>query len=108
MSSEDLIGMTSSCSYNVVNLICLLFFKVLLYDLRSSNPLILKDHHYGLPIKSIQFHHQLDLIISADSRIIKMWNKDTVSSFMLLHSDFLIFTLFGLGVFGGFILVCCF
>ncbi|XP_025952985.1 nucleolar protein 10 isoform X2 [Dromaius novaehollandiae] len=52
--------------------------QVLLYDLRSSNPLIVKDHQYGLPIKSIQFQHELDLIISADSRIIKMWNKDTV------------------------------
>lgn len=85
--------MTSSLSCNIVSLICLLFLKVLLYDLRSSNPLIVKDHHYGLPIKSIQFQRQLDLIISADSRIIKMWNKDTVSVFMLLHSDFLKFLL---------------
>lgn len=85
---------TSSGTCNIVSLICLLFFKVLLYDLRSSNPLIVKDHHYGLPIKSVQFQPQLDLIISADSRIIKMWNRDTVSVFMLLHSDFLNFSFF--------------
>uniref|UniRef100_A0A8C5WH34 Nucleolar protein 10 n=1 Tax=Leptobrachium leishanense TaxID=445787 RepID=A0A8C5WH34_9ANUR len=52
--------------------------QVLIYDLRSSRPLIVKDHQYGLPIKSIQFHDPLELVISADSRIIKMWNKDTV------------------------------
>lgn len=51
--------------------------QVLLYDLRSNRPLIVKDHQYGLPIKSIQFHDPLDLIISSDSRIIKMWNKDS-------------------------------
>uniref|UniRef100_A0A8C5IWB8 Nucleolar protein 10 n=1 Tax=Junco hyemalis TaxID=40217 RepID=A0A8C5IWB8_JUNHY len=61
--------------------------QVLLYDLRSSNPLIVKDHHYGLPIKSIQFQHQLDLIISADSRIIKMWNKDTGKLFTSMEPE---------------------
>ncbi|KAM6083504.1 nucleolar protein 10 [Chlamydotis macqueenii] len=61
--------------------------QVLLYDLRSSNPLIVKDHHYGLPIKSIQFQRQLDLIISADSRIIKMWNKDTGKIFTSMEPD---------------------
>ncbi|XP_071999684.1 nucleolar protein 10 [Engystomops pustulosus] len=50
--------------------------QVLLYDLRSNRPLTVKDHQYGLPIKSIQFHDPMELIISADSRIIKMWNKD--------------------------------
>uniref|UniRef100_A0A8D0HHN7 Nucleolar protein 10 n=1 Tax=Sphenodon punctatus TaxID=8508 RepID=A0A8D0HHN7_SPHPU len=60
---------------------------VLLYDLRSSNPLIVKDHHYNLPIKSIQFQGQLDLIISADSRIIKMWNKDTGKIFTSLEPE---------------------
>ncbi|KAG8551074.1 hypothetical protein GDO81_018437, partial [Engystomops pustulosus] len=50
--------------------------QVLLYDLRSSRMLTVKDHQYGLPIKSIQFHDPMELIISADSRIIKMWNTD--------------------------------
>lgn len=50
--------------------------QVLLYDLRSSHPLLVKDHYYGLPIKSLHFQDQLDLVISADSKIIKMWNKN--------------------------------
>lgn len=29
---------------------------VALYDLRSSRPLIVKDHNYGTPIKDIKFH----------------------------------------------------
>lgn len=52
--------------------------KVLLYDLRSSRPLLVKDHYYNLPIKSINFSEQQDLVLSADAKIIKMWNKDTV------------------------------
>uniref|UniRef100_A0A671UDF7 Nucleolar protein 10 n=1 Tax=Sparus aurata TaxID=8175 RepID=A0A671UDF7_SPAAU len=52
--------------------------QVLLYDLRSNQPLLVKDHFYSLPIKSLHFHDKLDLIVSADSKIIKIWNKDTV------------------------------
>lgn len=55
-----------------------MLLKVLLYDLRSSQPLLVKDHFYNLPIKSLNFHNQLDLVVSADSKIIKIWNKDTV------------------------------
>uniref|UniRef100_A0AAY4DQX3 Nucleolar protein 10 n=1 Tax=Denticeps clupeoides TaxID=299321 RepID=A0AAY4DQX3_9TELE len=51
--------------------------QVLLYDLRSSHPLLVKDHYYGLPIKSLNFHDQLNLVLSADSKIIKMWHRDT-------------------------------
>ncbi|CAN9502040.1 unnamed protein product [Ophioblennius macclurei] len=51
--------------------------QVLLYDLRSNQPLLVKDHFYNLPIKSLNFHDQLNLVVSSDSKIIKMWNKDT-------------------------------
>uniref|UniRef100_A0A3B5AXC4 Nucleolar protein 10 n=1 Tax=Stegastes partitus TaxID=144197 RepID=A0A3B5AXC4_9TELE len=51
--------------------------QVLLYDMRSNQPLLVKDHFYNLPIKSLNFHDQLDLVVSADSKIIKIWNKDT-------------------------------
>ncbi|XP_075720001.1 nucleolar protein 10 isoform X1 [Rhinoderma darwinii] len=61
--------------------------QVLLYDLRSNRPLIVKDHQYGLPIKSIHFHDSLELIISSDSRIIKMWNKDNGKVFTSLEPE---------------------
>ncbi|XP_077009311.1 nucleolar protein 10-like isoform X2 [Tamandua tetradactyla] len=51
--------------------------QVLIYDLRSDKPLLVKDHQYGLPIKSVRFQDSLDLILSSDSRIIKMWNKNS-------------------------------
>ncbi|XP_072266189.1 nucleolar protein 10 [Pyxicephalus adspersus] len=61
--------------------------QVLLYDLRSSRPMIVKDHQYGLPIRSIQFHNSLELIITADSRIIKMWNKDNGKIFTSIEPE---------------------
>uniref|UniRef100_A0A4W5PUG7 Nucleolar protein 10 n=1 Tax=Hucho hucho TaxID=62062 RepID=A0A4W5PUG7_9TELE len=51
--------------------------QVLLYDLRSSHPLLVKYHYYGLPIKSVNFQDHLDLVLTANSKIIKIWNKDT-------------------------------
>ncbi|XP_078256230.1 nucleolar protein 10 isoform X1 [Rhinoraja longicauda] len=59
--------------------------QVLLYDLRSNRPLFVKDHHYGLPIKSIEFQDLLDLVISADSRIVKMWNQNTGKMFTTIE-----------------------
>uniref|UniRef100_A0A667Z6X3 Nucleolar protein 10 n=1 Tax=Myripristis murdjan TaxID=586833 RepID=A0A667Z6X3_9TELE len=68
--------------------------QVLLYDLRSSRPLLVKDHYYNLPIKSLNFHEQLDLVLSADSKIIKIWNKDNMSPIYVCPPSFL--TLFWL------------
>ncbi|XP_045435705.1 nucleolar protein 10 isoform X2 [Pipistrellus kuhlii] len=61
--------------------------QVLLYDLRSDKPLLVKDHQYGLPIKSVHFQNSLDLILSADSRIIKMWNKNSGKIFTSLEPE---------------------
>ncbi|XP_035255278.1 nucleolar protein 10 [Anguilla anguilla] len=61
--------------------------QVLLYDLRSSCPLLVKDHYYGLPIKSLNFQNQLDLVLSADSKIIKIWNRDTGKLFSSIEPE---------------------
>ncbi|KAK6188249.1 hypothetical protein SNE40_004471 [Patella caerulea] len=50
---------------------------VLLYDMRSNKPLLIKDHQYELPIKNIEFHNQLDLVLSMDTKILKLWHRDT-------------------------------
>ncbi|KAI9094365.1 WD40-repeat-containing domain protein [Phlyctochytrium arcticum] len=50
--------------------------QVLVYDLRSATPMVVKDHQYGFPIKSLNIHSTGN-IISADTKIIKIWNKDT-------------------------------
>jgi ribosome biogenesis protein ENP2 len=56
--------------------------QVLLYDLRSNRPTRVKDHRYGLPIKCVDFHHfSHDLVASMDSRIVRLWDRNTVTNF---------------------------
>ncbi|EPS69213.1 hypothetical protein M569_05554, partial [Genlisea aurea] len=58
--------------------------KVLIYDLRSSNPVKVKDHMYGSPILNIRWHKTLNSeqtkIISADQHIVRIWDYDTGQS----------------------------
>jgi len=49
--------------------------QILLYDLRSSKPILVKDHNFGLPIKDIEFQPEQKLVLSCDTRILKMWNE---------------------------------
>ena len=70
--------------------------QVLLYDLRSTKPLLVKDHRYGLPINSIAFQDKLDVVLSSDSKILKIWDRETVSrcfSFYDCNSFVLFFVL---------------
>jgi ribosome biogenesis protein ENP2 len=57
---------------------------IYLYDLRSPLPLLRKDHGYGYPVQTLQFltpstrsRIQTDeaKVLSADKRIIKLWNE---------------------------------
>uniref|UniRef100_A0AC34FTM2 Nucleolar protein 10 n=1 Tax=Panagrolaimus sp. ES5 TaxID=591445 RepID=A0AC34FTM2_9BILA len=50
---------------------------VLLYDLRSSKPLLVKDHQMGLPITKLDFIKDDGIVLSMDSRILKFWEEDT-------------------------------
>ncbi|TPX70644.1 hypothetical protein SpCBS45565_g01682 [Spizellomyces sp. 'palustris'] len=54
--------------------------QVLVYDLRSASPMGFKDHQYGFPIKSLAMHSSGN-VVSADTKIIKIWNKDTGKAF---------------------------
>lgn len=51
---------------------------ILLYDLRSNKPLLVKDHNFGLPIKSITFQDDPDLVLTSDTKILKLWHRNTV------------------------------
>lgn len=55
--------------------------QILLYDIRSDKPLLVKDHMYGLPIKDIEFHQATDLVVSMDRKIIKLWDQQTGKPF---------------------------
>lgn len=48
---------------------------VLCYDLRSSVPSLQKDHQYGLPIKKISYHRERGQVVSADAKVVKVWDK---------------------------------
>ncbi|XP_043515134.1 nucleolar protein 10 isoform X2 [Frieseomelitta varia] len=50
--------------------------QILLYDIRSSKPFLIKDHMYGLPIKNVEFHQTMDMVYSMDSSIVKIWERN--------------------------------
>jgi len=64
--------------------------RCLLYDLRRAAPLVVKTHQYGLPIRKVLFHRRdaasslhgqsgaSDIVITADSKVVKMWHRETV------------------------------
>lgn len=47
--------------------------NVALYDVRSSKPLHVKEHQYGLPIHTLRFHSGSGTILSADPKLVKVW-----------------------------------
>ncbi|KMT15164.1 hypothetical protein BVRB_3g062780 [Beta vulgaris subsp. vulgaris] len=55
--------------------------KVLIYDLRSSQPIRVKDHMYGSPILDIKWHRTLNSehpkLISTDNHIVRIWDPET-------------------------------
>ena len=72
--------------------------QVLLYDIRSSRPFLVKDHMYGLPILDVDFNDAQDLVLSMDSSVIKIWRKETVCKFVefcecKLTTEFLVFVI---------------
>jgi ribosome biogenesis protein ENP2 len=64
--------------------------QVLLYDIRSNRPFQVKDHMYGLPVLDVDFHEAQDLVLSMDSSVIKIWEKQTVcEQWYSFNADFL-------------------
>uniref|UniRef100_A0A2R5LEN2 Putative nucleolar protein 10 n=1 Tax=Ornithodoros turicata TaxID=34597 RepID=A0A2R5LEN2_9ACAR len=53
----------------------------LLFDIRSDKPLLVKDHFYGLPIKRLRFHPEADIVLSMDSKVVKLWDRVSGKAF---------------------------
>lgn len=57
-----------------------------LYDIRSSRPLAIKDQGYGLPVKNVNWIEGGSrmagdgLILSPDKKVIKIWDWNSVRS----------------------------
>lgn len=54
---------------------------ILLYDIRSSRPMLVKDHRFELPIKQIEWQKDSDLVLSIDKRVCKIWDRQTGKPF---------------------------
>ena len=64
--------------------------KVLLYDLRSSRPLLVKDHMYDSPILDVKWHVGHDhtrRLISSDARGVKVWDADSGRPFTAVEPE---------------------
>lgn len=59
---------------------------ILLYDIRSSHPLLIKDHMNGLPINDVAFHSNMDYVYSMDTSVLKIWDASSVSKIVSLNS----------------------
>ncbi|XP_046961647.1 nucleolar protein 10 [Vanessa cardui] len=60
---------------------------VLLYDIRSSKPLLVKDHMNEIPIKCIEFHKQMDYVYSMDANVVKIWDINTGKQYTNIESS---------------------
>mmetsp|Transcript_34146 Transcript_34146/g.73798 ORF Transcript_34146/g.73798 Transcript_34146/m.73798 type:complete len:689 (-) Transcript_34146:8-2074(-) len=49
--------------------------RCLFYDIRSSRPVHVKEHQYGLPIVDITYHSSRH-IITTDKKLVKIWERD--------------------------------
>lgn len=45
-----------------------------LYDIRSHKPVHTKEHQYGLPIVDITYHNASKSIMTADKKLVKIWD----------------------------------
>jgi len=61
---------------------------VALYDMRTSRPLHVKEHQYGLPIHTVRFHAGSSTVLSADAKLVKIWrSKPSASNAPTLMSE---------------------
>jgi len=63
--------------------------QVLLYDLRSSKPLLVKDHMYGLPIKRVLFtrgSEEEGRVLSMDSQVVRLWERESGKAYTSIEA----------------------
>ncbi|EDQ90796.1 uncharacterized protein MONBRDRAFT_23822 [Monosiga brevicollis MX1] len=61
--------------------------QVLLYDIRAAEPVLTKDHSYGLPIKRIVHHAASDSVLAADQKVIKIWKRESGEAITAIEAD---------------------
>lgn len=64
--------------------------QIFLFDIRTNKPYMIKDHYFGLPIKSLDFHNttnEHDLVMSLDEKVLKFWHRNTGETFTAIQPD---------------------
>jgi len=51
--------------------------QVMMYDMRTNKPYLVKDHRYDLPINSVFYNDSNEVMVSSDSRVVKIWDVKT-------------------------------
>ncbi|XP_014253484.1 nucleolar protein 10 [Cimex lectularius] len=58
--------------------------QILIYDIRSDKPCLVKDHMYGYAIRDLAFHD--NYVLSLDSAVLKIWDKSSGKIFTSIES----------------------
>ncbi|KAM3725523.1 Nucleolar protein [Dirofilaria immitis] len=75
-NSSELPKVTSVCFKDALHLgVGTSAGNILLFDIRSNKPLLIKDHQTGLPINKIDFIPEHNLVLSMDMRLLKIWEE---------------------------------
>ncbi|KAI3381223.1 hypothetical protein SNEBB_002700 [Seison nebaliae] len=64
--------------------------KVLLYDIRMERPLLIKDHHYDMPIKQCHYYTSPTdekYVLSLDEKILRIWDESTGTNLCNIESE---------------------
>ncbi|XP_063705502.1 nucleolar protein 10 [Culicoides brevitarsis] len=60
---------------------------VALYDIRTSQPMLVKDLLNRLPVKKVQYNPQESLVYSLDSSMFKIWDENTGKQRAYIESE---------------------
>lgn len=64
--------------------------QIFLFDIRTNKPYTVKDHYFGLPIKTLDFHNTSndhDLVMSLDEKVLKLWNRHSGETFTAIQPE---------------------
>lgn len=59
---------------------------VLIYDIRASEPLLIKDHLNRVPVKKLAFNSQHNVVCSMDSAMLKVWDETSGKQMAYIES----------------------
>jgi ribosome biogenesis protein ENP2 len=62
---------------------------VVLYDVRTSKPLHIKEHKHGMPIHTMKFHPGSGCVLSSDEKLVKIWKYKSTGELVRTSSSML-------------------